>query len=153
MNRPEIAFSSQPPPKNLVCRPCKWRTHSSIRPSIPRFKAITVVGFLCAAAAAPNASVMKSPSPKLTPNSGRLPVLPLLTDEMGSILSPFRAGVVKAPKVGEFGSGGDGIGCAFWTSLSRRALSLVLGGGPVRFMQEVVLISAREFDLIRPCLV
>ena len=89
----------------------------------------------------------------LWPPPPRPPSLPPLADEMGSILSPFRAGVVKAPKVGEFGSGGDGIGCAFWTSLSRRALFLVLGGGPVRFMQEVVLISAREFDLIRPCLV
>ena len=67
---------------------------------------------------------------------------------MRSILSPFRAGVVKAPKVGEFGS--DGGGCAFWMSLS---LSLILSlvwmgwynrirtGSNADFSYQVLLLS------------
>ena len=111
---PNVVFS-QPPLKDLSSRPHKWRTHSSflLLSLLHRFKAITVVGFLCATPPGPNASVMKSPPPKLTPAA--------LAALMRSILSPFRAGVVKAPKVGEFGS--DGGGCAFWMSLS---LSLIL---------------------------
>ena len=58
----------------------------SLSLSIHRFKAITVVGFLCAA---PNASGMKSPSPpKLTPDSERPDEIYTIAISRGSCKSP-----------------------------------------------------------------